>query len=91
VICCVLAWQQDKLQRIAAELPLIARYQQREQMQKIEQLEQICQLLSIEGTLQRGFALVSKNGRPVASAQEILAGEKLEIEFKDGVVKSEAK
>ena len=84
----LLARHQDKLQRIAAELPLIARYQQREQGQKIEQLEQICQLLSIEGTLQRGFALVSKNGKPVASAQDILAGEMLEIEFKDGVVKS---
>jgi exonuclease VII large subunit len=84
-----LARQQDKLQRIAAELPLVARYQQREQAQKIEQLEQICQLLSIEGTLQRGFALVFKNSKPVASAQEIIAGEKLEIEFKDGVVKGE--
>ena len=84
----LLARQQDKLQRIAAELPLIAGYQQREQVQKIEQLEQICQLLSIEGTLQRGFALVSKNGKPVASAQDIVAGERLEIEFKDGRISS---
>jgi exonuclease VII large subunit len=44
--------------------------------------------LSIEGTLQRGFALVSKNGKPVASAQDIIAGERLEIEFKDGIVYS---
>jgi exonuclease VII large subunit len=55
-------------------------------VQKIEQLEQICHLLSIEGTLQRGFALVSKNGKPVASVQDILAGERVEIEFKDGMV-----
>ena len=87
----LVARQQDKLQRIAAELPLVARYQQREQVQKIEQLEQICQLLSIEGTLQRGFALVSKNGKPVASAQEIMADESLEIKFRDGVIQSKVK
>lgn len=84
----LLARQKDQLQRIAAELPLTLRYQQREQWQKIEQMEQICQLLSIEGTLQRGFSITLREGKPLASANLIQPGDVLDIQFKDGTVRS---
>nr|WP_290936425.1 exodeoxyribonuclease VII large subunit [Haliscomenobacter sp.] len=64
------------------------RYQQREQWQKIEQMEQICQLLSIEGTLQRGFSITLREGKPLASANLIQPGDVLDIQFKDGTVRS---
>jgi exodeoxyribonuclease VII large subunit len=83
----LLKHQEDQLKALTQELPLLARYQQREQVQKIEQLEQICQLLSIEGTLRRGFALVSRDGAPLAQA-EAQSGDLLEIQFKDGVIQS---
>ena len=84
----LLARQKDQLQRIAAELPLTLRYQQREQWQKIEQMEQICQLLSIEGTLQRGFSITLREGKPLSSANLIQPGDVLDIQFKDGTVRS---
>lgn len=84
----LLVRQQDKLQRINAELPLLAHYQQREQGQKLEQLEQVCQLLSIEGTLQRGFALVSRDGKPIDSSSSLKKDEVVELQFKDGIVQS---
>ena len=84
----LLARQKDQLQRIAAELPLTLRYQQREQWQKIEQMEQICQLLSIEGTLQRGFSITLREGKPLASANLIQPGDVLDTQFKDGTVRS---
>ena len=84
----LLARQKDQLQRIAAELPLTLRYQQREQWQKIEQMEQICQLLSIEGTLQRGFSITLREGKPLSSAKLIQPGDVLDTQFKDGTVRS---
>lgn len=84
----ILTRQQDHLQRINAELPLLSRYQQREQWQKLEQLEQICQLLSIESTLQRGFVLVSQDRKPLDSAAQLAEGAILDLQFKDGVIKS---
>lgn len=84
----LLTRQQDRLQRINAELPLLSRYQQREQWQKLEQLEQICQLLSIESTLQRGFVLVNQDGTPLDSAAHLAEGAVLELQFKDGAIKS---
>ncbi len=84
----LLARQKDQLQRIAAELPLTLRYQQREQWQKIEQMEQICQLLSIEGTLQRGFSITLREGKPLSSANLIQPGDVLDTQFKDGTVRS---
>jgi len=84
----LLTRQQDHLQRINAELPLLSRYQQREQWQKLEQLEQICQLLSIESTLQRGFVLVSQDGKPLDSAAQLAEGAILDLQFKDGVIRS---
>ncbi|AEE52948.1 exodeoxyribonuclease VII large subunit [Haliscomenobacter hydrossis] len=80
--------QKDYLQRFAAELPLALRYQQREQWQRLEQMEQICQLLSIEGTLQRGFSLTLKAGKPIASAQQARQGDVLDIQLKDGTLRS---
>lgn len=84
----LLTRQQDRLQRINAELPLLSRYQQREQWQKLEQLEQICHLLSIESTLQRGFVLVNQDGKPLDSAALLAEGAVLELQFKDGAIKS---
>lgn len=84
----LLTRQQDRLQRINAELPLLSKYQLREQRQKLEQLEQICQLLSIKSTIQRGFVLVNRDGKPLDSTAQLAEGVILELQFKDGTIKS---
>jgi len=83
-----LARQKDQIERVAVEIPRILGYQQREHWQKLEQMEQICQLLSIEGTLQRGFSLAFKNGKPHATATQTQRGDALDIQFKDGTIRT---
>lgn len=83
-----LARQKDQIERVAVEIPRVLGYQQREHWQKLEQMEQICQLLSIEGTLQRGFSLAFKNGKPHATATQTQRGDALDIQFKDGTIRT---
>lgn len=83
-----LARQKDQIERVAVEIPRVLGYQQREHWQKLEQMEQICQLLSIEGTLQRGFSLVLKNGKPLATAAQTQRGDALDVQFKDGTIRT---
>jgi exodeoxyribonuclease VII large subunit len=83
-----LARQKDQIAGVAVEIPRILGYQQREHWQKLEQMEQICQLLSIEGTLQRGFSLALKNGKPLATAAQTQRGDALDVQFKDGTIRT---
>ena len=83
-----LARQKDQIERVAVEIPRMLGYQQREHWQKLEQMEQICQLLSIEGTLQRGFSLAFKNGKPLATATQTQRGDALDVQFKDGTIRT---
>jgi exodeoxyribonuclease VII large subunit len=78
----------ENLQRISAELPLLSRFRLKEEHSKLDQLDQLQSLLSIESTLKRGFSLTLRAGKVLSSAQQVQAGEELETRLADGSIQS---
>ncbi|MCS0494907.1 exodeoxyribonuclease VII large subunit [Ancylobacter sp. MQZ15Z-1] len=77
----------ERLMSVHARLaPCLVRGNE-ERARRLRALEQLMQALSYKGVLARGYALVrDASGAPVHAAREVVAGQGLEIEFRDGTV-----
>lgn len=76
--------QERLLDYIDREWPRLARRSLKDQHQSLEQQERLLQLLSPEATLRRGYTMTLKGGRPVTSANELQAGDRISTRFIDG-------
>jgi len=72
------------LDTIQTAIPRLNQYQIQFAKQNLDSLEKLTQLLTIEATLQRGFALISKNGNIVRSKKEVTSGDVLRTRLQDG-------
>ena len=57
----------------------------------IEGLEKSLRLLRPETAFQRGFSLTSKNGRIITSAKQLVEGDEILTQLKNGEVRSKVK
>ncbi|MFN7115324.1 MAG: exodeoxyribonuclease VII large subunit [Saprospiraceae bacterium] len=85
-----LAKQYQMLDFIQTSMPRLTNYQLQLAKQNLENLEKITTLLNVEATLQRGFALVAKNGKIIRSKKEIKSGDPLTTRLSDGEFTSKA-
>lgn len=76
--------QHQMLDFIQTTIPRLTNYQLQFAKQNLEALEKMTGMLSIESTIQRGFALVTKNGKIVRSKTDIQSGDSLITRLKDG-------
>ena len=83
--------QQLRLDSLANEIPRWYRQRAKTEHQRLSQLEQLMSLISPEATLKRGFSIVLKEGKTIASASELKAGEQFTARFRDGEITGEVK
>lgn len=86
-----LVLETTKLKQIEETLPIYTRYALREATQLLDSAQQICNLLSIEHTLKRGFSITYLNGKPIDSIQVTNPGDQLTTQLADGTVVSTIK
>lgn len=80
--------QQEAVNRFAEDIPRLARQRLRLEKRRLQQFEQVNQLLSPEATLKRGFSVTLKEGKAVRSAQELKGGDRITTRLGDGEVDS---
>lgn len=76
--------QQQQLDFIQNVIPRQINYNLQSAKQNLDTLEKMTKLLNVEATLQRGFALISKNANIVRSIQEVTSGDTLTIRLANG-------
>lgn len=76
--------QQQTLHFIENSIPRLSNHQLRLAKQNLEALKKMTALLSMESTLQRGFALVTKNNKIVRSKEQIKSGDLITTRLSDG-------
>lgn len=79
------------LEYIVHELPKSVQLNLKNQEKKLEQLSQICRLLSPEETLKRGFSITLQNGKVVKNAKTLKAGDRIKTLLHQGSLESEIK
>lgn len=75
---------------IETTIPRLSNHRLQFAKQNLDSLEKMTALLSVESTLQRGFAIVAKNGKIVRSKQEVKRGDLLTTRLNDGEFTSKA-
>ncbi len=78
----------DQLAFAKKQLPFLVRTKLKEAEILLDFQEQLSALLSVEGTLQRGFSITYREGKPLDSAADAEAGDRLITQFRDGRVHS---
>lgn len=74
------------LEVLEQNLPLFSRKFLRNQYRALDQIEHYCAALHPENVLRRGFSLTTKNGKAVTAPSEVLTGDNLETQVRDGVI-----
>jgi exodeoxyribonuclease VII large subunit len=77
------------LQQLAQLMPRLLQQTIQQQKQQLQHLEQIYELLSVEATLKRGFALVKQGATTIGNAQSVNKNQMLEIMFQDGIIQTQ--
>lgn len=80
-----------KLDLAAQKIPLFVKVQMEKGQGALDSAEQLCQLLSIENTLQRGFTLTHVNGRPLLGPEQARPGDILLTTTASGPLESEVR
>ncbi len=75
------AW---KLEQYTQQLPVMVRRRLHEATAQLEQLQQFHQLLSVEGQLKRGFALLSVGDEIIRAGSQLAQHEEVTLHLKDG-------
>jgi exodeoxyribonuclease VII large subunit len=81
----------QSLQNIQEQLAPNLRSQLRFEQQRLEQYDQLLQLLSPEATLARGYSLTLKDGAILRSSKQAKKGDTITTRFKDGDLNSEVR
>ena len=84
----LMATQNRLLDYIKEEIPRQAKRTLKSERQRLNQLEQITQLLSPEQTLKRGFSITMKNGKVIQSIDEVKTGDTIQTILKDGTLET---
>jgi exodeoxyribonuclease VII large subunit len=74
------------LRQLKQLLPLLIKQQVTQQKNHLLQLERLHNLLGVEQTLKRGFAVVSQSGKIVNTSQEIADDQPIQLQFVDNTV-----
>ena len=69
---------------ITSNIPRLTNYRLQFAKQNLDALEKVTVLLNITSTLQRGFAIVTKNGEIVRSTQNLSKGDQVTTRLSDG-------
>jgi len=78
----------DKLAFAKKQLPFLVRNKLKEARVLLDFQERVSAILSIDGTLQRGFSITYRSGSPMTTAAEATQGDTLITHFQDGRVHS---
>jgi len=78
----------DQVAFAKKQLPFLVRTKLKEATVLLDFQEQVSSLLSVEGTLRRGFSITFRSGHPITAATEVKKGDTLTTEFQDGRVHS---
>jgi exodeoxyribonuclease VII large subunit len=73
---------------IEEKIPVLLKAKLKTEQNSILNFEKICQLLSPENALKRGFSLSLLNGKMISSSKQAKEGDILETVFFDGKLKS---
>ena len=76
--------QHQMLDFITSNIPRLTNYRLQFAKQNLDALEKVTALLNITSTLQRGFAIVTKNGEIVRSTQNLSKGDQVTTRLSDG-------
>ncbi len=76
--------QHQMLDFITSNIPRLTNYRLQFAKQNLDALEKVTVLLNITSTLQRGFAIVTKNGEIVRSTQNLSKGDQVTTRLSDG-------
>ena len=74
----------ERLQERTARLERGCRQALENNRNRLDNADRLLKTLSYQGVLQRGFALVRKNGAPIQSVSGVSSGDVIELEFHDG-------
>lgn len=75
---------QQQTRNMGANILKSAQWRITRERQTLHQFEEKLKMAGPQGTLQRGFALVRKDGKHIAKAEKLAPGDRIEIEFTDG-------
>jgi exodeoxyribonuclease VII large subunit len=84
-----IAFEQEKITRLALQIPILIQHRLHSEDRELLRLEQISRLLGIEETLGRGYTLTLKNGQAISSIQQIEKGDVLQTRLSDGIFESQ--
>jgi exodeoxyribonuclease VII large subunit len=84
----LLKGQTRMLEFVEEKIPALLKAKLRTEKSNILNFEKICQLLSPENTLKRGFSLSLLDGKVISSSKHAKEGDLLETVFSDGKIKS---
>ncbi len=79
-----LAQQYQKLEFIMPTIARLFNHQMQFAKQNLDTLEKVVTLLNVETTLNRGFAIVTKNDKIVRSKQDLTSGDTITTRLTDG-------
>lgn len=81
--------EQQRLTDLQRLLPLLATRQLSTAERELQHLQQLHELLSMEATLARGFALVYQQDRLIRDGKELRPGDPISLRFRDGEIGGE--
>ncbi len=84
----LLKGQLRMLDFVAEKIPALLKVKLKTEKNSILNFERICQLLSPENTLKRGFSLSLMDGKVISSTKKLKEGDLMETVFSDGKIKS---
>lgn len=84
----ILKEQNRLLDFIDEKIPVLLKNRVRSESEKVSSFEKICQLLSPEETLKRGFTVSLLNGKMISNSKQANEGDILETILSEGKIKS---
>lgn len=76
--------QQERLLALEQQLPSLLMYTIKNHRLVLEQIEKIAELLNVEKSLQRGYALTTRKGKLIRSVDQLEEGAEVNIRLSDG-------
>lgn len=87
----MLEQRMERLDNLAARLGQSGSQQLKQQVQHLTHLMDKLELMNPMNTLRRGYGMVrSKDNRVIATIQEVQAGDRIQVELRDGIIHAQA-
>ncbi len=85
----LLQQQQQQIDSFEQQIPQWSRFQVKSAQQQLQEWKNQLHIFSIEHTLQRGFSISLKEGKPIRSIDEVQSGDQIQIRLSDGDIQAE--